>query len=47
MAGLQVAEAYVTRSISMALFGGGAGLAGGYKAVGAAGAIVIGLALGT
>ncbi len=48
-AGLQVADAYVTRSISMALFGGGAGVAGGYKAGGAAGAILvgaIGLALG-
>jgi len=41
-AGLQVAEAYVTRSISMALLGGGAGAAGGYKASGAAGAIVVG-----
>lgn len=41
-AGLRVAEAYVTRSISMALLGGGAGVAGGYKAGGAAGAIVVG-----
>jgi hypothetical protein len=48
-AGLEVVEAYVTRSISMALLGGGAGAAGGYKAGGAAGAIVvgaIGLAIG-
>jgi len=48
-AGLQVAEAYVTRSISMALLGGGAGVAGGYKAGGVAGAFIvgaIGLALG-
>jgi ribosomal protein L18 len=41
-AGLKVAEAYVTRSISMGLVGGGAGAAGGYKAGGAAGAIVVG-----
>lgn len=41
-AGLQVAEAYVMRSISMALLGGGAGAASGYKAGGAAGAIVLG-----
>jgi hypothetical protein len=41
-AGLQVAEAYVTRSISMALLGGGAGVAGGYKASGPIGAIVMG-----
>lgn len=41
-AGLQVTEAYVTRSVSMALVGGGAGAAGGYRAGGAAGAIVIG-----
>jgi len=41
-AGVQVAEAYVTRSISMALLGGGAGAAGGYKTGGAAGAIVVG-----
>jgi len=41
-AGLQVAEAYVTRSISMALLGGGAGAAGGFKASGPVGAIVVG-----
>lgn len=41
-AGLQVTEAYVTRSISMALLGGGAGAAGGYRAGGAAGALLVG-----
>lgn len=41
-AGLQIAEAYVTRSVSMALLGGGAGAAGGYKAGGAGGAILVG-----
>ena len=42
LAGVHVAEAYVTRSISMALLGGGAGAAGGFKTGGAAGAIVVG-----
>lgn len=50
-AGLQVAEAYVTRSIGMALLGGGAGAAGGYGAsrnpLGAAILALIGLAVGS
>lgn len=41
-AGLHVLAAYVTRSVSMALVGGGAGAAGGYKAGGAGGAIIVG-----
>ena len=50
-AGLQVAEAYVTRSIGMALLGGGAGAAGGYGAsrnpFAAAILALIGLAVGS
>jgi hypothetical protein len=43
-AGLHIAEAYVTRSVGMALFGGGAGAAGGYRASGNAyGAAILGL----
>jgi hypothetical protein len=43
-AGLQVAEAYITRSIGMALLGGGAGAAGGYRASGNAfGAAILGI----
>jgi hypothetical protein len=50
-ASLQVAEAYITRSIGMGLLGGGAGAAGGYRvsgnAFGAAVLGMIGLAVGS
>jgi len=50
-AGLQVAEAYITRSVGMAVLGGGAGAAGGYRAsgnaFGAAIVGIIGLAIGS